>query len=90
VLDLVTNPYGSFLLWFDIGLLLIIFGEYWFTVRKGYKIEITSKYMLTILLSSFLGIAILSVIIKEMFSDKPEFLTPINYIDLEQTDTIQM
>jgi len=89
MMDLVTNPYGSFLLWFDIGLLLIIFGEYWFTVRKGHKIEITGKYMLTILSTSFLGIAILSVIIKEMLSDKPEFLTKIDY-ELDHTNTIQL
>jgi len=90
MLDLVSNPYGSVLVWFDIGLLLIIFGEYWFTVRKGHKIEVTGSYVSLIFLSSFLGPTMVSVIIKEMMSDKPQFLTSIDYSEIEQTATTQL
>jgi len=90
MLDLVSNPYGSVLVWFDIGLLLIIFGEYWFTVRKGHKIEVNGSYVSLIFLSSFLGPTMVSVIIKEMMSDKPQFLTSIDYSEIEQTATTQL
>jgi len=79
--ELITNPFGFALIWFDVGLLLMILGEYWFTIRKGHKIEVTSNYVITFFGLSLLGILVLNRIIEELFSDNPEFLTHINYKD---------
>jgi len=78
MLDIIMSPFGFTLIWFDIGLLLMIFGEYWFTIRKGHKIDVTGKYVLTFFGLSFLGIFILNRIVEELFKDNPEFLTNIN------------
>lgn len=89
MMELLSNPYGLMLVWFDIGLLLIILGEYWFTIRRGYKINLTGKYILNVFGMSFLGLIVANRIIEELFNDAPEFLTHIEYKEEENMmDTI--
>lgn len=93
MIDIISNPFGLMLVWFDIGLLLMILGEYWFTVRKGHSIDVTGKYLLKVLGLSFLGPIVLNRIIAELFNDRPEFLTPIEYkeetVDIKDSYTIE-
>ena len=88
--ELITNPFGLALLWFDTGLLLMIIGEYWFTIRKGHKIEVDGRYIIIFLLLSLLGILILKIIVEKLFEDKPEFLSPINYDKIDHMETMQL
>lgn len=87
MMELLSNPYGLMLVWFDVGLLLTILGEYWFTIRRGYKIDLNGKYILKVFGMSFLGLIVANRIIEELFNDNPEFLTPIEYKE-EMVDTI--
>lgn len=78
-----SSPFGFMLLWFDIGLLLMLLGEYWFTIRKGHSLNITTKYVLKFFGLCILGPIIINRIVTELFEEYPEFLTPIFYIEKE-------
>lgn len=86
ILCMIDNPLFFLLLWFDSGLILILLGEYWFTVRKGYNINITLKYAILVFLLSFFGLFVIKRIWSEMFEKYPIFLTHIDYFEEKEMD----